>query len=91
MKAKLKNEKDSSWKKKNNYLVKEFLFRDFKTAIQFINKIAIVSEEMNHHPDWSNSFNRVEIKLQTKDLHGVITEKDFLLAEKIDTIFFSLR
>jgi 4a-hydroxytetrahydrobiopterin dehydratase len=66
-------------------LVKDFKFKDFKTAWLFMNKVAIEAENIDHHPDWSNSYNTVHIELTTHD-KGMITEKDINLANQIDLI-----
>lgn len=64
---------------------KTFVFKNFLEAIGFVNKIADLAEEMQHHPDISISYNRVTLKLSTHDVKG-LSEKDFSLAEKINTI-----
>ena len=66
-------------------LVKNFKFKDFKAAWLFMNKVAIEAENIDHHPDWSNSYNNVHIELTTHD-KGMITEKDINLANQIDLI-----
>lgn len=75
----------NSWSKENNYLRRDFEFADFKEAMIFINKVAELAEEMNHHPDWSNSYNKLTIKLFTHDKNS-ITEKDYSLAKAIDNL-----
>lgn len=86
--VKLKNAMATyQWLEKNNSLEKEFFFIDFISAMRFVNQVAIIAEDLNHHPDWWNSYNRVVIKLQTKDAGAVITGKDILLAKKIDAIY----
>jgi len=64
-------------------LHKEFRFPDFVDAFGFMTRVALIAEGMNHHPGWSNVWNRVVIDLTTHDAGG-ITEKDFQLAEKVD-------
>ena len=71
-------------------LVKDFKFQDFKTAWLFMNKVAIEAEKIDHHPDWSNSYNMVHIELTTHD-KGIITEKDINLANQIDSIVDNIR
>ena len=63
-----------------------FVFRNFKVAMRFINELAEVAEELNHHPDWSNSYNKVHISLTTHDAGNQLTDKDFDLAERIERI-----
>ena len=71
-------------------LLKDFKFKDFKTAWLFMNKVAIEAENIDHHPDWSNSYNKVHIELTTHD-KGMITEKDINLAKQIDLIEDKIR
>jgi 4a-hydroxytetrahydrobiopterin dehydratase len=73
------------WKVKNDALYKEFEFKNFIKAFTFMTQVALEAEKLNHHPDWKNSFNLVQISLQTHDAGG-LTELDFKLAKKIDKI-----
>ena len=73
------------WRILNNTIVKKFSFSSFKEAVQFVNKLAIMAEEHHHNPVINIDYNRVEITLTTKDC-GEITEKDFVLAQEIDTL-----
>lgn len=75
-----------SWSTDNNKLSKTFEFTDFKEAFAFMTHVAFVAEEHNHHPNWSNVYNRVTIDLTTHDAGNIITEKDRTLAEAIDKI-----
>jgi 4a-hydroxytetrahydrobiopterin dehydratase len=74
------------WEFKNNSISKEFTFNNFIKAFSFMTAIALESEKMDHHPDWTNGYNKVSIKLSTHSAGGV-TEKDFALAKKIEKIF----
>ena len=74
------------WTEENNQLVKQFAFVDFIDAFAFMTKVAILAEKYNHHPDWRNVYNRVEIRLSTHDAGNIITEKDRKLASAIDTL-----
>ncbi len=67
-------------------LVRTFVFRDFSEAFAFMTIVALIAEKENHHPDWSNVYNRVTIKLSTHDAGNTITEKDRKLAAAIDKI-----
>lgn len=78
------------WKIENNALFRQFEFKDFAEAFGFMNKVAVVAEEMNHHPDWRNVYNRVEMRLTTHDAGDKVTDRDIALAEKIQKIFMSL-
>ncbi|MBL0096651.1 MAG: 4a-hydroxytetrahydrobiopterin dehydratase [Bacteroidetes bacterium] len=74
------------WIEKDNKLTKTFKFKDFTEAFGFMTRVAFIAEKMNHHPDWRNVYNTVEINLNTHDAGGVITDRDKNLAEKIDQI-----
>lgn len=64
-------------------ITKSFTFSDFSNAWNFMNKIAEYAQEINHHPDWSNSFSKVDIALTTHEI-SAISEKDIDLALKIE-------
>ena len=74
------------WLEKNNKLQHDFEFADFSEAWAFMSRVALIAEKMNHHPEWSNVFNRVHISLCTHDAGNTITEKDKKLAAEIDKI-----
>ena len=73
------------WKEENNKLYKKFEFKDFSEAFAFMTRVALAAEKMDHHPLWTNVYNKVEIWLNTHDAGDVVTEKDRKLAAKIDT------
>lgn len=75
------------WKIKDNSLFREFKFKDFLEAMAFMNEVANEAEKMQHHPLWTNEYNRVSIWLTTHDAGNIITEKDKALSEEIDKIF----
>lgn len=64
-------------------IVKTFTFRDFSEAWGFMSRSALLAEKMDHHPEWFNVYNRVEVTLNTHDAKG-LTELDFQLAEAMD-------
>lgn len=74
------------WKEEDNKLVKTFTFKDFTEAFGFIAKVAIIAEKMNHHPFWTNVYNKVSFELSTHDAGNVVTEKDRKLAAAIDAL-----
>ena len=74
------------WTEENNTLYKKFEFKDFSEAFAFMTRVAIEAEKMNHHPLWTNVYNRVEIILSTHDAGDIVTEKDHKLAKKIDAL-----
>ena len=76
---------NSNWKLVDNKIQREFNFKDFLSAFNFIKEIADLAENLNHHPDIFNSYNKVIISLTTHDLGGV-SKKDFKLAMEIDNL-----
>ena len=79
----------SGWKVINeHHITKTYLFRDFKTGLDFVNRVGAVAEEEGHHPDLCLAWGRVDVKTYTHKIDG-LTESDFILAAKIDRIFFS--
>lgn len=66
-------------------LTRAFVFADFSAAFGFMARVALLAEQHNHHPDWSNAWNRVDITLTTHDAGG-LTGKDLALAAAIDRI-----
>jgi 4a-hydroxytetrahydrobiopterin dehydratase len=75
-----------SWKEENNKLTQTFTFKDFTQAWAFMNKVALAVEKADHHPNWSNVYNKVTIELFTHDKGNTVTEKDRKLAEEIDSL-----
>jgi 4a-hydroxytetrahydrobiopterin dehydratase len=75
-----------SWKEINNSLEKTYHFSDFKEALNFINKVGDISESMNHHPEITNIYNKVTLKLRTHDKNQ-ITDLDYQMAKKVDDLF----
>ncbi|MCG9899166.1 MAG: 4a-hydroxytetrahydrobiopterin dehydratase [Sediminibacterium sp.] len=74
------------WKEENNTLHKTFLFEDFSQAFAFMTRVAMEAEKMNHHPLWTNVWNKVDIWLSTHDAGNMVTEKDKQLAARIDSL-----
>ncbi|HLS30754.1 MAG TPA: 4a-hydroxytetrahydrobiopterin dehydratase [Flavobacteriaceae bacterium] len=74
------------WKEENNMLVNTFTFGDFSEAFGFMTRVAMLVDRLDHHPEWSNVYNKVEIKLCTHDEGNTITDKDRHLAAEIDKI-----
>lgn len=73
------------WTIQNGTLHREFAFKDFVEAFGFMTQAALVAESMDHHPDWSNVWNRVVVNLSTHDAGG-ITELDLRLAAAMDRV-----
>jgi len=78
-------EQISSWDLKDEHVYKKFKFKNFKEAMEFVNKIANIAEQEGHHPDISIHWNIVEIELWTHAIKG-LSENDFILAAKIDEL-----
>ena len=74
------------WTEENNALYRKFTFKDFSEAFSFMTRVAMEAEKMNHHPEWKNVWNTVEIWLSTHDAGDVVTEKDRKLAGRIDAL-----
>lgn len=70
---------------KGSAIYREFIFEDFAEAWAFMGKVAALAEEHNHHPDWSNSYNRVVISLTTHEAGG-LSRRDIALAIAVDGI-----
>jgi 4a-hydroxytetrahydrobiopterin dehydratase len=73
------------WEKYGNSLRREFKFDDFTGAVDFVNRLTPVANEMNHHPDVAISWNKVTVTLSTHS-EGGLTDNDFELAGKIDNL-----
>jgi len=71
------------WKRQSNRLLKDFQFPSFRDSIVFVNRVATLADEVNHHPDIDVRYDQVRLTLSTHDAGG-ITEKDLELAEQID-------
>ena len=80
--------KNPSWIIDNKTIKKEFKFDNFIDAFGFMSKVALLSEKMDHHPNWQNTYNKVKIVLTTHDKGG-ITSNDIKLAESIDKLINS--
>lgn len=76
----------SGWTLEEDQLVKTFAFASFREAIAFIVRLSFEAEEMNHHPELKNIYNRVQICLSTHDAGNAVTEKDVKLATKIEAL-----
>jgi len=74
------------WIEKNNQLIREFTFGNFQEAFAFMTRVAFLAELQNHHPEWTNVYNRVTIRLSTHDAGNIVTEKDRKLASAIEAI-----
>ena len=75
------------WSEQNNQLYKKFVFKNFSEAFAFMARVAIEAEKADHHPEWKNIYNTVEIWLSTHDAGNIVTDNDRRLAQKIDGLF----
>jgi 4a-hydroxytetrahydrobiopterin dehydratase len=73
------------WSREGNALVKSFRFRDFSEAFAFLTRVALHAEKVNHHPEFTNVWNRVDFRLTTHDA-GEVTERDLALSKVIDKL-----
>ncbi len=74
------------WVEADGRLTREFVFADFSEAFAFMTRVALVAEAQGHHPDWSNSWNRVTIVLTTHDAGNVVTDADRSMAAAVDDL-----
>jgi 4a-hydroxytetrahydrobiopterin dehydratase len=76
----------AGWRHEADALEKNFQFGDFQEAFAFMVRVAFAAEAMNHHPEWTNVYNRVRVRLNTHDAGGKVTEKDVELARRIERL-----
>jgi 4a-hydroxytetrahydrobiopterin dehydratase len=74
------------WTETDNQLCRDFRFADFSEAFAFMTRVALLAEQHNHHPWWSNVYDQVSIRLSTHDAGDIVTEKDRQLAAAIDQL-----
>lgn len=84
--------KNKGWTKVKgrSALQKSYAFTDFNVAFGFMTQVALQAEKMDHHPEWFNVYNRVDVVLSTHDAGG-ITERDFRLAQFMDSVYRKLK
>ena len=82
---------ENMWQEKNNTIQHQFEFKDFVHAFAFMTRVAFAAEKMNHHPEWTNIWNKVSISLSTHDAGNIVTEKDRKLADTIDRIYSEMK
>lgn len=74
------------WTEENNSLKRTFTFKNFSEAFAFMTRVALLAETYDHHPEWSNVWNKVEITLCTHSAGNIVTDKDRQLAAAIDKL-----
>ncbi|MCC7465820.1 MAG: 4a-hydroxytetrahydrobiopterin dehydratase [Saprospiraceae bacterium] len=79
------------WQESDQKLQASFLFKNFAEAFAFMTEVAMIAEGMNHHPEWRNVWNQVDIQLYTHSAGNIVTEKDRKLASAIDQVFTKYR
>jgi 4a-hydroxytetrahydrobiopterin dehydratase len=77
---------DDDWTERDGALRRHFEFDDFNAAFAFMTRVALLAEKRNHHPDWSNSWNKVDITLTTHDAGSTVTDNDRQFAAAIDQL-----
>ena len=79
----------NGWSHTNDMLNRDFAFADFSAAFGFMTRVAMLAEQANHHPNWSNVYNSVSISLTSHDAGNLVTEKDIELAKQINRLLDS--
>ncbi len=79
-------EAPDGWDEDGGTLRRELVFADFSEAWGFMNRVALLADAAGHHPDWSNSWNRVTIELTTHDAGNTVTAKDIDLATAVNAL-----
>ncbi|MEO6820552.1 MAG: 4a-hydroxytetrahydrobiopterin dehydratase [Ginsengibacter sp.] len=74
------------WKETNNKLHKKFEFNNFSEAFSFMTRVALAAEKMDHHPKWTNEYNKLEVWLSSHDAGDIVTDKDRKLSKIIDEL-----
>jgi 4a-hydroxytetrahydrobiopterin dehydratase len=77
----------NNWTETENALHKTFVFADFAAALAWMVRAGFVIEKMNHHPEWTNVYNKVSVKLTTHDAGNTVTQKDRELSEALDKLY----
>lgn len=75
------------WQETNNKLRCEYEFKDFKQAFAFMTEAAAIIDELDHHPTWTNTYNKVSFAVSTHDQGDIVTDKDRALAKAIDALY----
>tara|TARA_S200000501_G_scaffold303479_1_gene291255 strand:- start:311 stop:568 length:258 start_codon:yes stop_codon:yes gene_type:complete len=74
------------WTHQDSMLKREIRFADFSAAFAFMTRVALLAEQADHHPNWSNVYNVVTIGLTSHDADNTVTDKDLLLAQGINRV-----
>jgi 4a-hydroxytetrahydrobiopterin dehydratase len=84
----LKNHPQWALSKDPDQIERAYVFKDFVAAFRFMSSAALLAQQMDHHPNWSNVYNKVQVHLSTHDVGG-LSHKDFLLASQMEMIYSS--
>ena len=76
----------TDWSVRDGVLARDFAFADFPAAMTFMVHVGFAAEAAGHHPDWTNIYNKVSVRLSTHDAGGAVTQKDLDLAAAIDDV-----
>jgi 4a-hydroxytetrahydrobiopterin dehydratase len=82
----MENILQKQWEEQGNTLYKAVIFKDFQEAFTFMIRVAFLAEKNDHHPKWTNEWNKVEIWLSTHSAGNIVTERDRNLAKEIDKL-----
>ena len=83
------NKLPDSWEEKDHALHREYTFSSFKMALSFMNECVVSIDLLNHHPEWSNTYNKIHVILRTHDAGNIVTEKDYALATILEDIYLA--
>ncbi|MGA9276693.1 4a-hydroxytetrahydrobiopterin dehydratase [Ilumatobacter sp.] len=75
-----------SWTETDGALRRDFEFDDFRAAFAFMTRVAFIADKLDHHPEWSNVYNKVSITLTTHDAGSTVTGRDRTMSEAIDAL-----
>lgn len=77
---------EAGWTEDGGALRRRLTFKNFSEAFAFMTRVALLAEKMNHHPEWTNVWNRVDITLTTHDAGNTVTDNDRAMAAAIDAL-----
>lgn len=81
--------KVSDWNLNGSKIHRSLIFKDFNECMFYINKIANIANELNHHPEWFNVYNKLDITLTSHDING-LSNLDFIFAEKVNSLISNI-
>lgn len=78
---------NTAWTVTPDFLIREFIFSDFASAIKWMLRLVPEIESLDHHPEWTNSYNKITVRLTTHSAGNKVTDKDYALARLMDKHF----